>query len=187
MHFDMQAFQRGDRKQWDSVFKDFYNAICDFARQRLPDDAFTEDIVMNNFLSLWNQRYNLKDKHHIIYFLYVAVRNECIKYNRRFRVKQEAYNEITWLTGAAAIDPHHKFDYMEHLNNVCKAISDLPRETEQVFRMSYFESLDIATIARKLKKSPKTVLNQRRKAVKSLYNKLAASKKTTRCPVVGMS
>src|SRR6202012_1947982 len=69
--------------QFQIVFRTWYNLLCNYAFTFTKDPDASEDIVQDLFIKIWEQRPQLLRETSIRYYLFTAVRNNCITRLRR--------------------------------------------------------------------------------------------------------
>ena len=156
-------------RQFQIVFKTYYNLLCNYAVTFTRDADASEDIVQDLFIKIWEQRRGLLREASIRYYLFTAVRNNCITWLRR-----EKQNMVIPFTGDEAIA--ETMDYPEIRPGedrdekalLEQAISRLPPKCKEVFLLSRLGKLSYREIATHLDISQKTVENQLGKALKML-------------------
>ncbi|MBS1659590.1 MAG: RNA polymerase sigma-70 factor [Bacteroidetes bacterium] len=156
-------------RQFQTVFRTYYNQLCNYALTFTKDEDVCEDIVQDLFIKVWEQRRGLLKEASIRYYLFTAVRNNCISWLR----KEKQQGTVRWDSQEnVAVAP----DYPEETAGGEKddrrlleqAIAQLPPKCKEVFLLSRFGKLSYREIATSLGISEKTVENQLGKALKTL-------------------
>ncbi|MBN9385757.1 MAG: RNA polymerase sigma-70 factor [Chitinophagaceae bacterium] len=151
------------------VFDTYYNALCNYAYSYLKDEDACEDIVQEVFTRIWEHRANLIGTEEIRYYLFTAVRNNCISQLR----KEKKNSTVQWESGS----PEYIQDKAEYIQDkeerekdyraaIQKAIEGLPPRCREVFLLSRISNMTYKEIAKSLDISEKTVENQIGKALK---------------------
>ena len=156
-------------RQFQVVFRTYYNLLCNYAFTFTKDADASEDLVQDLFIKIWEQRRGLLKEASIRYYLFTAVRNNCITWLRR--EKQSATVQLTgYETISATMDyPDGPMDEERDEKILLEqAIARLPPKCKEVFLLSRFGKLSYKEIATNLDISPKTVENQLGKALKML-------------------
>jgi RNA polymerase sigma-70 factor (ECF subfamily) len=103
-------------------------------------------------------------------FLFITVKNKCLKYLDALKRKQNTQQELITLFDG-------KDDYVlaqmvrsEFLMQVYREIESLPPVRKTVFKMLFLDGLDSQEIARQLNMTPAAVYNNKLKALKQLRN-----------------
>jgi len=150
------------------VFEEYYNTLCNYAYAFIRDKDTCEDIVQEIFLRIWEKKRDIVLSVSIRYYLFTAVRNNCLTYlkleKKAARVSVENEDLLVEIPELEK-DPDQASDY---LSQVTKAIALLPPKCKDVFLMSRFNNYSYKEIAEILGISVKTVENQIGKALKIL-------------------
>jgi RNA polymerase sigma-70 factor (ECF subfamily) len=133
-----------------------------------------EDIVADAFGKLFDNRMKINDAAHIFGYLFVIARNQAIGYRREQKRQREADEAQERLVEKGYIDPigteTEKEQVMEKINGL---IGQLPAARKRIFRMYFFDGLDIRTIANLQNLTETTVRNQKNRALIFLRKALA--------------
>lgn len=164
----IQGLQSGKEVVFESIFREYYVRLCNFAYSFLEDKDESEEVVQSTFLSIWEKHDNIDIQVSIKSYLYRAVHNSCLNRIKHGNVKsahrERTKNDSQIFTEDAS--DHLISKELEHQIEV--AIDSLPPKCGMVFRLSRFENLSYAEIADQMKISVKTVENQMIKALKIL-------------------
>ena len=156
-------------RQFQVVFRTYYNLLCNYAFTFTKDADASEDLVQDLFIKIWEQRRGLLKEASIRYYLFTAVRNNCITWLRR--EKLSATIQLTgYETMAVTMDYREEMAGEERDRKFLleQAIAQLPPKCKEIFLLSRFGKLSYKEIATNLDISPKTVENQLGKALKLL-------------------
>jgi RNA polymerase sigma-70 factor (family 1) len=157
-------------QQFKESFSRLYAPLCRYALTLVKEPHISEDIVQESFLRVWEKRQDLVGTDGLRYYLYTAVRNNCLT----FLEKQQKTATDT-LTGHEAAEapaepaeqPATEVDYNTLFKN---AVDQLPPRCREVFVLSRVSGLTYQQIGDTLGISVKTVENQMGKALKMLRN-----------------
>lgn len=125
-----------------------------------------EDIVQECFIKLWNKRNDIKADISVELYLRKMVRNSCLDFLRKFKVKTVEINEN--LNIEDPIDEEEvRFEKNKELQKKIKATLDsLPDKCRQVFVLAKYEKMSYKQISEKLNIAQKTVEAHMSKALK---------------------
>lgn len=144
------------------VFDTWYNALCNYAYSYLKDEDACEDIVQEVFTRIWEHRPNLIGTEEIRYYLFTAVRNNCISQLR----KEKKNSTIHWENESSEYIQDKEDKERDYRAQIQKAIDGLPPKCREVFLLSRISNMTYKEIAKSLGISEKTVENQIGKALK---------------------
>jgi RNA polymerase sigma factor (sigma-70 family) len=70
--------------QW--LYKEYYVALCTYAKKFTRDSQSAEEVVQDAFLKIWENRETLIIRESLIAYLYRTVQNNCLNYLRHLQV-----------------------------------------------------------------------------------------------------
>jgi RNA polymerase sigma-70 factor (ECF subfamily) len=165
--------KEGDAKAYESIFKSFYQPLCQYANSLLEDIEESEEAVQQVFLNIWDKRQSIEIMTSVQSYLYRAVKNECLNKLRHRKIKRMYRKEVEYageegtdITGEAIISAELQAE-------ISAAVESLPEQCRIIFQLSRFEGKKYQEIADELGISPKTVENQIGKALRIMRQKLA--------------
>ncbi|MBS1600416.1 MAG: RNA polymerase sigma-70 factor [Bacteroidetes bacterium] len=150
------------------VFEEHYNLLCNYAYSFIGEKNACEDIVQEIFFKIWDKNRELILSDTIRFYLFTAVRNNCLTYlKREKKIDWQHYQNEEMPAELPDIDKKI-LDDTDYLSLVNKAIALLPLKCREVFLMSRFNNYSYRQIAEALGISVKTVENQIGKALRIL-------------------
>ena len=167
---DKELFGRvksGDVKAYESIFKSYYQPLCNYARLLMDNDLEEADeAVQQVFLNVWDKRANIEINTAIQAYLYRAVKNECLNKIKHNKVKRMYQKEMEY-SGEGSVDTTNDTVLSKELElKIKEAVGTLPEQCRLIFQLSRFEGKKYNEIAEDLGISPKTVENQIGKALR---------------------
>ncbi|MBN9299178.1 MAG: RNA polymerase sigma-70 factor [Filimonas sp.] len=152
-------------------FEKYYTPLCKYALGYLKDKDLSEDIVQDVFVTIWEKRKDLITSVSIKYYLFAAVRNNCLTHlSKKNKLPVEPLmdcnipDEDGWLTHETA-NAGNPVNYSGLLED---GINQLPIKCKEVFLLNRLGNMTNQQIADTLNISVKTVNNQLWKAMKML-------------------
>lgn len=170
----IEAFTQGEERAFDFFFRSYYAALCLFANSYLHNEEESRDLVQDCFIRLWENHAMMSRQNHIQSFLYTVVRNRCIDLIRRRKVQVARHEKYTYLADKWEGEELNEVKRVETIRLVFEAVERLPARIRQVFRMHYMEGKNYNQIAEELQVSPRTVRNQKLRALVLLKGKLVS-------------
>jgi len=163
---DLERIKKGDVKQFEILFKDYYEMLCHFALKYVKNMEQSEGVVQDTFYNIWKNKEKLNINTSLKAYLYTAVRNNCLQVlrTRSLDIKYENYYKSHYAN--ESISPSDELNAKELSKVINKALNSLPERCQQIFKMSRYEGLKYHEIAEKLSISIKTVEANMGKALK---------------------
>ena len=141
----LELLKKDDEKAFSLLFESYYVPLCRYARLILKSEQPAEEVVMNVFIYIWENRTRIEIKSSLCAYLFRSVRNRCINYLR---------------------DNAPSVYLSDHF--IDEAILSLPHTCRDVFLKSRNEEMSNREIAEQLNISVKTVEAQITKALKTI-------------------
>lgn len=161
--------QADDRLALNSLFTTYYQKLCSFAYTYLKNPCEAEEIVADVFVNLWQHRHQLEIHKSFKSYIYISVRNACLKIIERkqplFEDVEELLEHANWVSSD---DPQHSIHAGELQYQIKVAVDGLPARCRQVFTMSRVNELTYQEISEILGISEKTVENHMVRALDSV-------------------
>ena len=169
----LSAIQLGNERVFEAVFRQHYNALCQYGYSFLKDWDDTEEVVQAVFLVIWEKRGTLEINLSLKSYLYRAVHNRCLNRIKHLAVQAEHRNQMEAEPVQAFEAPAQLLMANELSDRLQEVIQLLPEQCRLIFTMSRFDELKYQEIADRLGLSIKTVENQIGKALRILRTELA--------------
>ncbi len=124
--------RKGDRSVFKDIFDRYYMVLKGFSTHFIQDTSICDDIIQDTFLALYNSRKKMRSMGAVKSFLYASVKNACLNYLRREKMKSVHHESIAHLSSSSYTDQYIIKDVQTELY---KAIKDLTiRQREVVVR-----------------------------------------------------
>lgn len=185
MKFDMDScwerIRAGDLKAYELFYKQWYPAMCYYAKQLTNNGFAAEEITQDTFLKMWQNRHTIFSKDQSIKnFLYRTVHNNCINYCIRQKTQKERL--LTFASSRWWYEIGEQFAYDESLLDELHAketqrkiellIEGLPAQCREIFKLSRFDDKTNDEIAALLDISVNTVRTQIYRALNKIKSAL---------------
>jgi RNA polymerase sigma-70 factor (ECF subfamily) len=169
-------FQKGEEHTFRQVFEKYYRPVTYFALKILQDDSYAEDIVCETFRKAWDARTKFATQRHLVNFLYLVTRNDCISHLRSLRVTQSTDDEWIRLAGEAT-ESNSTVDLervqARLMEIIFEKLAVLPGG--DVLRMSFIEGKSTKEIANELQISENNVYIIKSRSLKTLRSMLTSN------------
>lgn len=138
---------------------------------RITEDA--EEIIQDIFISLWQNRENIKNNESLYPFLYGALHNKILYYFRK-KLNSPIYEEYINLKEESQSEPgSNAIEYEEFRNIIFSEINSLPRAQRDSIILSKFQGMSNKEIADKLNLNIQTIKNALSVGLKNLRIQLS--------------
>lgn len=158
-----------DTKAFESLYYTLFNKLIKFCIYYTGNREAAEEIVSEIFVKSWNNRKTLVDVEYPETYLFVAVKNQSLKYNKKYSsihlVEIESSKEVLLIDHA---DPSRIMERKELHHRLDQAIETLPMQARMVFRLIKENGLRYKEVAEILEISPRTVQTQLFRAIAKL-------------------
>ncbi|OFX47869.1 MAG: hypothetical protein A2046_02830 [Bacteroidetes bacterium GWA2_30_7] len=168
-----QNIEKLDKKSFEILFKQYFSALCQFARKYVRDLDTSKEIVHDCFVSFWDKRDTIDLSKPVKTYLFTTVHNKCLNHirnNKKFDQNVENFELLDLSYHYNASDSLVEQEISSQINT---AIESLPEKCKEIFKMSRFEEMKYKDIAEKLNLSIKTVEAQMSKALQVMRTSLS--------------
>ena len=153
------------KQDFDSLFRAYYEPLCNYARVILKDDVAGEDVVQSVFEALWSKGLNNID--HPKRYLIKAVKFGCFDAIRKRKRSTPLTDSEQYLNEMVDDSDDPQIDE-ELIQKLTFLVAELPEKTRIVFLLSRQSGYTYREIAEELEISIKTVENQMARALRHL-------------------
>lgn len=170
----------GNLKAFDEIFKSFYGPLCIYAADIINNRNYAEEIVQDVFLKFWLNRASIHITTSVKSYLYRMVHNHTLNFIRDYGLNREkeevSFDDLN--NRSKLLEIKTSYDVLDELllqqmeEELSAAISNLPPQCNQIFRMARYQGMTYAEIAEELKISVSTVKSQMLRAIEKLKTTL---------------
>lgn len=174
IYIDWIKIREGDKKAFDRSFDLHYLPLCEFISRYIKDKSIIEDLVIECFAKIWENRQSLNIKTSFQNYLVTMVKNSAISYLRK---NQFSFSDFENVSNSLIDDETDPLEDAELLNKLHDAISRLPEQRRNILKMSVFEEKSNAKIAEELHITINTVKTQIARSYRFLRTELDVSQR----------
>ncbi len=156
------TYQSRNREWFTGVFNQYYDYIRNYLYYLSGDMQWSEDLVQDVFLQVWEKRFDIREET-IKPFLYVVARNFFLKDARKKKYALEFISTQDNFTDYES--PEYKLEMDEFHRKLQKAIAGLPEKCRSIYLMNRIDKLTYKQIAVNLSVSEKAIEKQMSKAL----------------------
>ncbi len=155
----LERFRKGDEEAFGFLFRRYYVKLCSYSLLFVKEKETSEEIVMNLFVSLWENRKSLGKIKSPESYLFRSVRNKCMNWLRDSKTSVNIEDCVLMECDNSSIE-------LQELNRfIEEAILSLPERCRMVFVSSRINHFPHKEIAKQMNISTKTVEAQITKAL----------------------
>ncbi len=149
-----------------------YGRLCLFAKSFLKDATDAEDVVMDVFVRLCEKNdFSLVQKEQFKNYLFMAVRNSCLKVIRREKVTQR-YFQLSPFDEIESSTIIKRIIHAEAMGELYEAIEGLPVGCRNIIKRAVFDGKSNQEIADEFGISIHTVKSQKKRGIDLLKLRL---------------
>jgi len=161
-----------DTQAYKQLFQLFYPSLVSFAISVIRSKELSEEIVSDVFIKIWERRHQLDKVENLSYYLFTAVKNKCLNQltHQKTKIGLEILevNDGVFEFKSLYHDPEQKMISAETINEIQKAIQELPPRCRLIFKLIKEEGLRYKEVAELMQLSVKTIENQMALAFKKI-------------------
>ncbi|MDR2920845.1 MAG: RNA polymerase sigma-70 factor [Tannerella sp.] len=167
IHALLGMIEQENRLAFNMFYDIYYDQVFRYAYYFLKDAEASREVVADVFFSVWQSRKKLLQIENMETYLFIAVRNEVTRYNKRSHptniLSLDHLPDLPETASDTSTDDQIVYKEMEQLLN--EIISELPEKCRIIFMMARQEGLKPKEIAEKLTISENTVRVQMKIAI----------------------
>lgn len=171
VHELLIELKRSDSQQDFRLLYDLlYDSFFRIANYYLKKEEWTQEIVMDVFLTLWNRRSDLAGINNFDNYCFILLKNASLNYLEKHKLEFVALDDK--IKPADSQTPEDNLLNEELLLVYIDALEELPPKCKEVFVLIREQGLSYKEVAYQLNISIKTVDSQIQKAMKSIKEKI---------------
>lgn len=169
----IEGLERREKVVFDYIFNYYYSSLCAFSLQYIDDRKSVEDLVQDFFVYLWVEAPRIKIKSSLKSYLFTAIKNRCLDYQKHHKITEKYRNFILFSSEKDINSSEHFFAESELRQAIQTSLGKLPPRCREIFEYSRLNGLSNQEISDKLEISKRTVELQISNALKILRKELA--------------
>ena len=173
------GLQKGDKSTFDTLFRGYYSGLCSYANNYLKSVDISEEIVQEVFVKIWEKHNKIAIHTSIRAYLYQSVFNGCMNYIKGIQTSGFKHVDLddasirNELMSMDLADAEFSKMFSEDVErDLDSAISDLPDQCREIFRMCRMDNLSYKEISTRLKVSRSTVKTQMSRAMTRILKQM---------------
>jgi RNA polymerase sigma-70 factor, ECF subfamily len=170
--FLIRRLRKGDKQAFELIFNEYKEKLYYFSLGYLHSAPETEEVIQNVFISLWENRDDLKEEATLKNFLYKMTVNQIFNYFKHQAVRQKYLNHVSLMQSLEDDHSQQSIFYNDLKEIIDNLIEDMPIRQQVIFKLSRQEGLSHNEIAVRLGLSVRSVENQIYRAIKYIKENL---------------
>lgn len=158
-----------ENKEFDQIFRQYYQELYFFAMQMLHDPEDSKDVVSDAFEEVWTHFSSVK-KETVRYFLYRIVRNRCIDTLRHKKIQMQ-HAELMLQVTKPYDESMDTLEWQEREARVKEILDAMKPPTRDIFIACYVDHKKYAEVATLMAISIDTVKKHIKKALRFIREK----------------
>lgn len=143
----LSKLQGGDYSAFSNIFSAYYRDLVIFASRYTRELNHAEEIVQDTFVMLWEERKSIKINTSLKSYLLKTVQNKCIDWYRHKKIVLAHQNYLLEKPPQFALNTDSYLLYSELNERIENALSLLPEQVSETFRMNRQKGLKYSEIA----------------------------------------
>ena len=162
---------------FQQIFRQEYAGLCRYAQTLLSDEHSAEDTVQDTFVKIWDTKKDFIGHPNIKFYLYTAVRNNCISLLRKQKSSAIRYTAEAPPAASDTYETAAHFYRAEEVKEaqIAEALALLPEKCREIFVLVKGNGMSYKEAAALLALSPKTIENQMGKALRIFKERLTTT------------
>ncbi|HTJ49349.1 MAG TPA: RNA polymerase sigma-70 factor [Cyclobacteriaceae bacterium] len=159
--------QNSDKSAFEEIYNRHWHRLYNVAVKVLKSQEEAEEILQDIFLKLWIRREEIKVLN-LSNYLMSSVKKKIIDSIRSKIVQQKYWNYYRQFMPQSVDETESTVVFNELTNEIQQAIQQLPKKSQQVFRLNRLEGRSVSEIADFLKLSERAIEYHLTKSLKQL-------------------
>ncbi len=157
-----------DELALQAIYYKYAEQVYKFSFLLLKDTGWSEDVVQEVFVKLWNNRSNLDPEGNLWTYLFVLTKRASLNKLRDIKAFSSSFEQLWDNISRLSDCSHEKLVVKELSDSLEGLLNELPDRQREVFKLSRYEGFTHQEIAKKLNISPNTVKNHMVQALKTV-------------------
>jgi RNA polymerase sigma-70 factor (family 1) len=149
-------------KVYESLFRSYHPQLVRFAEGYIFDKQECEDIVQNLFIYFWENAGKINIDLSLKGYFFQAVKNRCLNHLRDLQIR-DRYN-LLYIEALLNQVNYEELPDTEIIIQINAAITQLPQQMAEIFKLKYLEGKKISEIAQLNEVTENTVKTQLQRA-----------------------
>lgn len=161
-----------DKEAFNEIYNRYYPKLRGYVLKYVKVPEYTEDIVQDAFLKVWEIRESIDPEKYFSGYLYTITKNLVFKFLKNTANNMDVLDDIIISMTPNSPDEEHLIEWKELQDEIQQAILSLPPRRQEVFLLCKEENLSYDDVSEKLGISRNTIKEHMVLAMKSIKDHL---------------
>lgn len=166
----LASFIAGGEDAFERIYYSYAERVFNVSFFLVKDTGWSDDIVQEVFIRLWENRAKIQSNQDLWTYLYVLTKRLALNKLRSIKRSQSCFEHLWRGLSEPADSTYNMLVAKELKTQLQEFLESLPPQQKKVFSLSRLEGFSYQEIAEQLGISPNTVKNHIVQATKSLKN-----------------
>ena len=143
----LSRLQAGDYSAFSNIFSAYYRDLVIFASRYTNDLGYSEELVQDTFVMLWEDRCSIRINTSLKSYLLKTVQNKCIDWFRHKKIIKAHQNYVLEKPPQLSLNTDSYLLYSELNDRIENALRLLPDPISEAFRLNRQKGLKYSEIA----------------------------------------
>lgn len=171
----LAALKRGDKSAFTLIYNAYVGKSFNFVFSLVKDRETAKDIVQETFIKVYLKRETISKVNSFSSYLYMMLRNAVLDYFDSEMVKLRYMHRIQETAEDFADVVNETMNVNELSEQIESVLSGMPRQRQNIFRLSRYRGVPNNEIARMFGISQRTVENHLTNALRDIRKKLSGN------------
>lgn len=167
----IERLKVNDEAAYQELFEIFFKRLHHFAQRMVFDAEVAHDLVQAVFISLYENSKKLTVDTNLPGWLFISVRNSCLKYLRDRKVEDR--RNVLYAEAMLEAEAMEYIDDEELLQKIYSVIENLPDKCRRIAEMRLIREMKFSEIASELSISENTAKVQVHRAISKIKEQLS--------------
>jgi len=165
--------KRKDHAAFTEIYNRYWKVLFVHAFKILKDQGVASDMIQDMFATLWNQAERWQLESTLKSYLYIAVRNQCLKTIAKSARREAFVTELASISTEGINTTDDELNFREFERLLAQEIHELPPRMQQVYIKSREEGLTHKQIAEEMGIAENSVKTTMHRTLNALRTKLS--------------
>lgn len=153
----LMRMKSDDKDAFNEIYERYYSRLRNYALKFVKAPQYTEDIIQDTFLKLWEIRENIDPDNNFNAYIFTIIRNLIFKFLKSVAHNTDILNDVIISSAINDTDSGKLLESRELINEIRHAISMLPPRRQEIFVLCRDKNMSYKEVAARLDISRNTI------------------------------